>query len=365
MKRHFTLLHYLRGFAAMMVLAFHSVHSLCGNDCGYNALAGLGVDIFFVISGFVMWNSTSGRDFTPMEFYTRRFFRVAPLYYLMTVVVALVALAAPQLLRTTVFDLRHFFDSLMFLPSPLPKTGEIFPVVIPGWTLNFEMFFYMIFATCLALPAVARLPALIIILVGLVVLGETLQPQELLAKFYTSKIILEFAYGIAIAAIIEKFGRSSIQIWLNAAAIAVLVTIAVYAGILQQLHSQLVFGCLSALLVWSVCEIDMRYSVPRIGFLKWLGDASYSIYLLQMATIAFGLVMWRAVGLPAGDGMILPFILLVSAITFVCSYVSYKYIEMPMQQLGARYAKKIGDWERNTYEKNQSEKPENRQNIEA
>ncbi len=365
MTKHFTLLHYLRGLAAMMVLAFHSLTNMCGITCGYDILANLGVDIFFVISGFVMWNSTSGRNLTPMEFYTRRFFRIAPLYYSMTVVVALVALVSPQLLRTTVFDLHHLIDSLMFMPSPLPKTGEIFPVVIPGWTLNYEMFFYMIFASCLALPAVARLPTVIATIVGLVALGEVFLPQGLYTKFYTNEIILEFAYGIAIAALIEKLGRISLQVWLNVAAVAVIVAVGIYADLIPQISLQLTFGIVAGLAVWAVCEIDARYSVPNIAILKWVGDASFSIYLLQMATIATGFILWRAAGLPLGNHMVVPFFFFVSVITFACSYVSYKYFEVPMQRLGSRYAKAIGDWERKLQEVPQPEKPEYRKNIEA
>jgi exopolysaccharide production protein ExoZ len=365
MNRHFLLLHYLRGFAALMVLAFHSVGSICGKTCGYEFLANLGVDIFFVISGFVMWNSTSGRDMTPMEFYTRRFFRVAPLYYLMTFLVALVALLAPHVLRTTVFDWRHLFDSLMFMPSPLPKTGEIFPVVIPGWTLNFEMFFYMIFATCLALPMAARLPAVLITIVGLVIVGTLFQPQGLYTKFYTSQIMLEFVYGIAIAAIIDKLRQKSIYLWVSAFAAAVIIATLTFAHVISGLSHQMTFGIMALLCVWAVCEIDVRYNVARFGFLKWIGDVSFSIYLLQMATIGTGFVLWRAAGLPLGSLAIVPFLLLVTAMTFACSYFTFKFIELPMQRLGTEYAKKIGDWERGLQEASQPEKPEFRKNLEA
>jgi exopolysaccharide production protein ExoZ len=365
MNRHFVLLHYLRGFAAMMVLAFHSVGSICGKACGYEFLANLGVDIFFVISGFVMWNSTSGRNMTPMEFYTRRFFRVAPLYYMITFLVALVALFAPQVLRTTVFDLHHLFDSLMFMPSPLPKTGEIFPVVIPGWTLNYEMFFYMIFASCLALPAVARLPAMLLTILGLVAVGLFFQPQGLYTKFYTNQIILEFAYGIIIAAILERASRASFGLWLNALSVAVLIAVAVSVNMIPRLSHQVTFGIIAFLGVWAVCEIDRRFSVAKNGFLKWIGDVSFSIYLLQMATIGASFVLWRAVGLPLGSQSIVPFIFLVTAMTFACSYFSFKFIELPMQRLGAGYAKKIGDWERGFQEAQQAEKAEYRKNMEA
>ncbi len=347
MKQHFLLLHYLRGAAALMVLAFHGASNMCGRACSYDALANLGVDLFFVISGFVMWASTSGRNITPTEFYTRRFFRVAPLYYLMTVFVSLVALVTPQLLRTAMFDFRHFLDSLLFLPSRMPRTGQVLPVVVPGWTLNYEMFFYILFATCLALPGKARFPGIIASIVALVLAGMIYKPDGLVTQFYTSQIMLEFAYGITIAWVLEVLGRKSLQVLINVFSLLVIGEIAILANILPALNTQMTFGIISAIAVWTVCELDARFDVVRIGILKWIGDASFSIYLLQMATISAGVFFWKAVGMPIESKMIMPFVVFVTAITFACSYFTYWLVELPMQRIGTRLAKKIGDWERN------------------
>jgi exopolysaccharide production protein ExoZ len=329
-----------------MVLVFHGIGRMCEKKCGYDVLGSFGVDIFFVISGFVMWSSTIGRDITMMEFFTRRFFRIAPLYYVMTIMTAIVVLVAPNVLRSTVFDLRHVVDSLLFLPSMHPVLGAAFPIVIPGWTLNFEMYFYMIFASFLILPPAMRLIAVVGTIIFIVILGVVFQPEELYMKFYSNKIILEFAYGVVVAALLQK--RRQNFAWLGVSAIATLASIGFESGVLTppSPNFQINLGILAALIVWTACEIDINLKAPSIRFLNWIGDASYSIYLLQMATIAICATVWKRVGLPVDVSMIGPFAIAIIVFTLICSYFTYKYIELPMQKRGSQYAKWVGAKER-------------------
>jgi exopolysaccharide production protein ExoZ len=344
--KHLTSLNYLWGLAALMVLVFHSISKMCDQSCGNAGFGNFGVDIFFVIIGFVMWSGTVDRDVTMWEFFTRRFFRIAPLYYVITLLTALVALAAPDVLKSTTFDLRHLVDSLLFLPSVHPVLGETFPIVIPGWALNFEIFFYMIFASFLVLPTTMRVIAIVGTLVGIVALGAVFQPAELYMKFYSSAIILNFSYGVLIAVLIGTPGSSFVRVSVLAAAIIASIGFATGILLLPNLNSQLYLGVMAALIVWIACEIDSRAKVPSIGFLTWIGHASYSIYLLQMATIGICAAVWNRVGLPVEPSMIVPFALAVILLTLICSYFTYRFIEVPMQKLGVQYGKWIGDKER-------------------
>ena len=143
---------YIRALAALMVLALHLWSRLCLSECSVlpasvTQPAAFGVELFFIISGIVIWKSTEGRDVYPNEFLIRRLLRVAPLYFVTTLFVAAVAWSAPSLLQNTKFDLEHLIYSLMFLPHEHPVTGKIWPVVIPGWSLNYEIFF--LFCICL------------------------------------------------------------------------------------------------------------------------------------------------------------------------------------------------------------------------
>ena len=98
---------------------------------------------------------------SPADFARRRIRRIVPLYWLATLFSATVALVAPSLLKSTVFDLPHLAASLLFMPWSNPADpSTITPVVVPGWTLNYEMFFYFVFALLLPLSRSSPIPAM-------------------------------------------------------------------------------------------------------------------------------------------------------------------------------------------------------------
>ncbi len=176
----FTLIHpiqYLRGIAALMVVWHHGVGQLATLETYFPFRFGTsGVDLFFVISGFIMVVTTAGRDVTPTEFIARRFVRVVPLYWVLTLALAATALVAPSLFRSVTLTAVSLIQSLLFIPHFSPShAGMIWPVLVPGWTLNYEMFFYVVFAASLAFSH--RLAILSITLAMLVASGYLLGPS--------------------------------------------------------------------------------------------------------------------------------------------------------------------------------------------
>src|SRR5271166_3045280 len=141
----------LRALAALAVVAYHALQW----DRGGFDVGRAGVDVFFVISGFIMWRVTAGRDVPPRAFLWRRFTRVAPLYWLATLGVLAVALVWPAFLPEVRPGWRHLVLSLAFIPHLDPR-GLPFPTLPPGWTLDYEAVFYAIFAAALAGPRAWR-----------------------------------------------------------------------------------------------------------------------------------------------------------------------------------------------------------------
>ena len=203
----------LRAVAAFAVVLGHSMNYL---GRGHGAVPGMltefqgavGVDLFFVISGFVMTIS-SGRLLTrprPTQvFLWRRVLRVVPLYWLLTVVKLFVLAALPRFDVTTRWPSTwNVVSSILFLPS-LNGIGEIRPVITLGWTLNFEMMFYLLFALSLVWRerfARALLP--LVLAVGALGLGRTEGWPAWTAD--ADPIVLEFAAGV-IVALLFKRGR--------------------------------------------------------------------------------------------------------------------------------------------------------------
>jgi exopolysaccharide production protein ExoZ len=140
---------YLRAVAAVMVPYHHARARLPGiYEVLPNPLGGAGVDLFFVISGFIMVITTAGRGSRPGDFMLRRIARIVPSYWFYTTALALFIVAMPGVLNLSV-TLPHYLESIFFVPHVSRDnqlsfcTGErsLQPLLQPGWTLNFEMFF--------------------------------------------------------------------------------------------------------------------------------------------------------------------------------------------------------------------------------
>jgi exopolysaccharide production protein ExoZ len=175
---------YLRAIAALGVVAFHSGHA--------TILGQAGVDIFFVISGFVMWMVTT-KPVGPAQFLWHRMVRIVPLYWIATLIMA-VHHSSP--VSDTV-------RSLLFWPYR-DANGRLWPVLVLGWTLNFEMFFYLLFATTLMIPRRFQLLSLTAVLISLSVIGIAFQPHEATLYVYTSPLLMEFLAGVWLSEIVHR-----------------------------------------------------------------------------------------------------------------------------------------------------------------
>src|ERR1039457_1883087 len=192
MKRTVHSIQHLRAVAALMVVAFHAIVSRW-NAPQVEDLA-LGVDIFFVISGYIMMATT--RTMRPGEFAYKRLVRIVPMYWLMTAV--LLAAVGIHFFRHTVVTPQYVTKSFLFIPY-IGREGILAPLLGPGWTLNVEMFFYLIFTAALLLPYRLRLPTVGALFVTMVVAGAFVHMTTPALWLYTRPRLLEFVIGMALA----------------------------------------------------------------------------------------------------------------------------------------------------------------------
>lgn len=145
MKRLFGL-QYLRGLAACAVVAYHAA------DRAQRPFAAgeTGVDLFFVLSGFLMWAITDAHS-RPGQFLIDRAKRIVPSYWIVTSVMLAGAIAG--LFPAVRLTVTHIVTSYAFIPSISPSNGQVWPLLVPGWTLNYEAGFYLLFGAALCLPA--------------------------------------------------------------------------------------------------------------------------------------------------------------------------------------------------------------------
>ena len=323
------IIQYLRAAAALMVLLYHVlIHWLPQYHFHYEFLSG-GVDIFFVISGFVMWGVTAGREGGSWSFFSRRLRRIVPLYTILTTVMLVIMLARPSVLLKSRFDVVHVVTSYLFIPWRHPVKGVFEPLLFQGWTLNYEMMFYAIFALILFAPMRFRLPAVVGVLVGLVALGFIPHAGTSQFDFYTSPIILEFAMGVCLGAAVTAKRRAAAPI----AATALIAGFGLFIGTALTgplCDRVLTWGVPAALLV-SGCVFLERETGPWLARLPLLlGDASYSIYLVQVITVSAAFQVWRKVHVldnPAGMGATM----IVTALASVgVGVLVYWFVERPI-----------------------------------
>ena len=194
---------YLRGIAAVVVVYFHTGV----NSANFSWPAALprvfgeaGVDMFFVISGFVMVLVTSRRDMAPLDFLRRRVIRVVPLYWTVNAAIALAGSLYPAAMLENKIIWPHIAQSLLFIPHINPITGTTQPFFKLGWTLNYEMYFYAVFAVLLLVrPLALRLGLLALGGAACAMFFLAAQPRDPLLFVYTNPVMLEFVMGAGVA----------------------------------------------------------------------------------------------------------------------------------------------------------------------
>ena len=196
----------LRALAVVMVVAYHAIvtqpTTVAAPPLAYMAHLGeAGVDIFFVISGFIMLHGSFDRfeqPGHPMAFLRKRAIRIAPTYYVMTTFVVALLLFAPSLYSNLRFDLSNAVFSYLFIMSK-NSAGGVGTILGVGWTLCFEAFFYVCFAIALRFRRDRALMVLGGAFVLSLILTNTLAKGAIWATVPSSPIILEFLFGCAIA----------------------------------------------------------------------------------------------------------------------------------------------------------------------
>ena len=273
---------YLRAVAASLVVLHHALASLFVTTIGL-----FGVDLFFVISGYVMWMTTAGSRRSPLSFWTARIVRIVPLYWLFTTLYIAVGLLVPSALPHAAFDPLFVAKSYLFVPAVHPTLGVVAPVYTLGWTLNYEMFFYFLFGLGLFMPwRIVRFAVLAAVFLALVTIGRW-APGGAIAVTYTDPILLEFLAGIVLAMLSPWLMRQITALgWLLILA-GVAWLVAVMAADLPWTRA-LASGVPAAAIVAGALVLEplARKAPSRLGLL--LGDASYSIYLAH----PFGQRVW-------------------------------------------------------------------------
>ncbi|MEH3099884.1 acyltransferase family protein [Sphingomonas adhaesiva] len=319
---------YLRAAAATGVVIYHAAQR-----AGTRFTVGeAGVDLFFVLSGFLMIAITSPET-RATTFMMDRIKRIAPTYWVATTVFLAGILLG--LFPQARVDVAHIIASYLFIPYQAAEGSATLPLLVPGWTLNFEMFFYVLFALTLLGPRVWQLPVLTVLLAMVCAIGALAVAPGALLAFYSQPILLEFVAGAWLGWYWKRHGAP-----VGGPAVVALAAV-LYVGAWWTDSDRLrplTYGIPALLLLAGVLQLEHREGgLPYVPALKLLGDASYSIYLWHTMILAVVVKAARIVGLP-----IAPTIVLCVAASLIGGIVAYRTIEKPINVLLKRRKSRLG-----------------------
>lgn len=321
----------MRALAALMVVIHHAtimvgLRTNAGFPVWYNGQAG--VDIFFVISGLVMTLSSEGlmkQARGAWTFLLRRLERVAPLYWIITTVKVGLVCLAPTVSVGGLGGVWHVVASYLFLPTLGP--AGYYPVLIVGWTLNFEMMFYVLFAGAIA-GRIRLLALLTPVLCLVAALPWMLRgPSRLMVALWNTSLALEFLYGVLLARAVQKRHLAPKGISVALILAGFLLIFATRLGEFRMLT----WGLPAAMIVYGAVGLESTVGSRLPVWLLEMGDSSYSLYLTH--TLILPGVGALAAKLDAGSaGTIWAWITGGLALSFVIGEVCYRGLELPMMR---------------------------------
>ncbi len=321
----------LRGVAAFSVLLFHIGASwvtqfhLFEKNILY--VGASGVDLFFVICGFIACYTTREIRHQNIKHYLiKRFVRITPLYWGLTLALGGILFLLPNFIAETTLSWANLFKSLSFIPYDRGD-GKLYPILYLGWTLNYEIFFYLLFALSLIIGNTRMLFAgIIIALLGIT--GQIFKPEFAIGKFYTNLIMIEFIFGGLIYFLYARHThilKMLIPFWPVFALLLI-----VQNHFIFDLHRTWKWGIPAALLFSSISVITISQKRNWKWLIK-LGDISYSLYLTHpFVIIIMSKLTIAAIGrTPLGAG-ISAFASIVACL--VVSWVLFRFFEVPSNQ---------------------------------
>jgi exopolysaccharide production protein ExoZ len=230
-----------------------------------------GVDLFFIISGFVMMYSTS---VSAKNFFFKRIFRIVPLYWVFTLGVFVIAIFHPELLNNTKANFFELAKSFFFIPFDKNETGH-FPILFLGWTLNYEIYFYLIFGLCTTFFYKFRDIICSVFLILIVIIFSS--NKNFILSVYSNPIVIEFIFGmIAYRTLwLKKFDIHSF----------ILILLCVVTLLIIPQSRVITFG-IPMLIIFYIFHIIFS-GKKMLDQIYYLGGCSYSLYLTHPYIIQF------------------------------------------------------------------------------
>lgn len=327
----------LRALAAFLVVFNHVgayIYSQIRGDSffmstGFVYMGGFGVHIFFCISGFIMAYSHKGDHGirSALSFMGKRVWRIYPIYWVWTIITLLF------LKQQYLSDSNLVINSLVLTPDILPN-GQGRLILGQGWTLQYEMYFYLVFGLCVAF-ANRYLFTLISLIIISVMLYAPANIDGQYSLFFGNNIILDFIMGILCAWVYRRFSHVDVGIIIPVGvcilAFAVSCWLTLSVGRMDRLYSM----GIPAFFIVLACPFIMVKNNNITRSLVFCGEASYTTYLCHLIFIPLLAIIMPLLML-AGYSVDL-YMVVISVIITIMTLPAYLLLEKPI----INFARKI------------------------
>jgi len=308
----------LRAFAAVSIVIVHSllgIHSYEFQSVNKFNLDDFGVDIFFVISGFIMVFIQNNYKRNSIDFFIQRVKRILPIYWICNFTILLLFFLFPSIFNTLKINFDHFFLSLFFLSQYIFLDK---PIIVAGWTLEYEIFFYFLFAIFINIKNIKFSYFFIFITIGILCFTELI-----------NLIFIEFLFGMMIGIIYINSSEVQKKILHNYSYYFlifgfIILLLPIFNSL--EINRLIKYGLPSTLIVLGSIyakQITNKYAIL-------IGNGSYSIYLAQGFCIPAILKFFK-IFYPEFDMVIIFFILLTGSVLF--GLFIYYFIERNLSLL--------------------------------
>jgi exopolysaccharide production protein ExoZ len=281
---------YMRAIAALLVVMSHAgvKGAQYSNDpLHWFNVGGIGVDLFFIISGYIMCHTASNRKINFLGFMKARFLRILPLYWFLTSLALVIYLIFPDKINSSGGN-TNVIASYTLFPTEDKYLNQ------NGWTLSYEFFFYFIFSFCLFSNSKLKYLIPVGMITILFILGELLTPKNFQLNFITNSLLLEFSFGI-----LAYYFHKEIKISSTISILIIIFSILsiTSTNILNPDYPRvIIYGIPAFIFFIGMIQIEHFFEnhkkKPFSKLLKSIGDSSYSLYLSHpFALVASALLL--------------------------------------------------------------------------
>lgn len=325
----------LRGFAVLLVVFYHIIPI----ELKYNPtfivmpnffkIGNIGVDIFFIISGFIMVfvtknYSKSKKDF--FKFLYLRVTRIYPLYWFYSIILLPILFIRPEWINSSQAGQVNLLSSFLLIPS------ETLPLIMVGWSLIHEIYFYIIFGLFILFFNRDKLPYFAFSwLLFIIIPNLLLEYNTPILKLVLHPLTIEFIFGIFIGIYFINYSKKIYfsKLFLLLSFVGLLfISFYVDAHSMNNWERILFFGFPSAFIVFFAIEVEKTGFILNKTLIK-LGDMSYSIYLVHLLSLNLVAKIFNIFLIP---NLLFEILMVISMIivTLFSGFLSYRYIEQPI-----------------------------------